>query len=232
METKPTNPVLVGVVALIVGLLVGGGGAAAYKNSQDSSMMASATPVPTAVPVPTTATKAADLRVVLNSLEKEHVELASIATKNGFDGRPDFAASAASLDANSVALAGAVGSVYGQAAGDKFLTIWRSHITFFVNYTVAAKKGDKAGMDKAVSDLGGYEDAIADFFSQANENLPRDAVHSLVAEHVGLLKSVVDAHGAADYTKAYAQQDAAYVQIGKIADAISGAIVKQNPTKF
>jgi hypothetical protein len=229
MEPRSTSPVLMIALGLLLGLIVGGGATAAYKTSKssDEAMTTSSTPA-----VPTTVSKAADLRVVLNGLEKEHVELASIATKNGFDGRPDFAASAKSLDDNSVKISDAVASVYGKDAGDKFLTIWRSHIGFFVDYTVAAKKGDKPGMDKAVADLGGYEDAIADFFSQANPNLPRAAVHQLVAEHVGLLKSVVDAHGAADYTKAYTQQNAAYEQIGVIADTISGAIVKQYPAKF
>lgn len=218
------------VVALIVGLVVGIGATTVAKSNEYTRDLAAAKQA--AIVAPTTATKAADLRVILNGLEKEHVALASIATKNGFDGRADFAASAASLDENSVKISQAIGSVYGQAAADKFLEIWRSHITFFVNYTVAAKKGDKAGMDKAVSDLGGYIDAISDFLSTANSNLPREAVKELITQHVTLLKSVVDAHGAADYTKAYTQQNAAYEQIGNIADALSGAIVKQMPAKF
>lgn len=230
MEPKDSNILPVAIGAIIVGLLVGIGGTAAYKSSQDSKVMTDVTPAPIAAP--TTATKAADLRVLLNGLEKEHVDLASTATRNGFDGRADFAASAAELDTNSVKLANAVGSVYGKDAGDKFLAIWRSHIGFFVDYTVGAKTGDKAKMDKAVTDLGGYEDAIADFFSGANENLPRAAVKQLVTDHVGLLKGAVDAYGAKDYAGSYAKQTAAYEQIGQIADAISGAIVKQKPGLF
>jgi peptidoglycan hydrolase-like protein with peptidoglycan-binding domain len=182
--------------------------------------------------VPNPNTKAADLRVLLGALEHEHVALASSATRAGFAGRPDFKAAADSLDANSVALSQAVGSVYGDAAAAKFLAIWRSHIGFFVDYTVAAKNGDKAGMDKAVANLGGYVDAISDFFSQANPNLPREAVHQLVSQHVVLLKGAVDAYAAGDYAGSYKSQHDAYVQIGSIADALAGAIVKQNPDKF
>ena len=228
MEQKNNTAWIIG--AVIFGLVVGSGITALSKKSDKDDVVA--TTKVTATPAPNTDTKAADLRVVLNSLNKEHAELASIATKNGFDGRPDFQASVASLDANSVALADAVGSVYGQPARDKFLEIWRSHITFFVDYTVAAKKGDKAGMDKAVANLGGYVDAIADFFSGANPNLPRAAVKQLVGEHVAALKSVVDAHAAGDYATSYTQQHATYEQIGQVADAISGAIVKQYPEKF
>lgn len=179
-----------------------------------------------------TDTKAANLRVVLNALEREHVDLASIATRNGFDGRSDFAASAAALDKNSKELAAAVGSIYGAEAEKKFYDIWNSHIGFFVDYTVAAKAGDQAKMDKAVQNLGGYIDAISDFFSGANPNLPRQAVHQLVTSHVGLLKGAVDAYGGKDFNKSYDQQRAASQQIGQIADAISGAIVKQYPEKF
>jgi hypothetical protein len=218
-----STTVVVAVVTAIVGLAVGLGVAKATEKKSDAAMTATA---------PSTATKAADLRVVLNALEREHVDLASQATRNGFDGSADFAASAAALDANSVSISQAVGSVYGDAAAAKFLTIWRSHIGFFVDYTVAAKKGDAAGMAKAVTDLGGYEDAISDFFSGANPNLPRDAVHQLIADHVGLLKGAVDKYGAKDFPGSYTAEHAANEQIGKIADAIAGAIVKQYPSKF
>ncbi len=182
--------------------------------------------------VPSTDTKAAGLRVLLNVLERQHVNLAAEATRAGFDGSPAFAAAGQALDDNSVAISQAVGSVYGDVAAAKFLAIWRSHITFFVNYTVAAKKNDKVGMDKAVADLGGYTDAVADFFSGANPYLPREAVHQLVSTHVGLLKAAVDTYGAGDYKGSYKNQVDADAQIGKIADAQSGAIVKQYPEKF
>ncbi|MEO6508919.1 MAG: hypothetical protein ABIO02_03120 [Patescibacteria group bacterium] len=176
--------------------------------------------------------KAANLRVLLNALDREHVNLASAATRNGFDGDPDFKASAGALDNNSIALSKAVGSVYGPEAEAKFLDIWRSHIGFFVDYTVAAKGGDKAGMDKAVQNLGGYADAISDLLSGANPNLPREAVHSVIMEHIGLLKGAVDAYGAGDYEMSYAKQHEADEQVGVIADTLSGAIVKQYPEKF
>ena len=204
------------IVAAVIGLLLG------YWVTKSKQVAVAPNPD----------TKAAGLRVLLNTLEKEHVALAATAVRNGFDGQPDFAASADALDANSVSLSEAVGSVYGPEAAEKFLEIWRSHIGFFVNYTVAAKKGDKAGMQKAVEDLGGYADAVSDFFSGANENLPREAVHALVMEHIGHLKAAVDAYGAGKYADSYASQHAAHEQIGKIADALAGAIVKQKPEAF
>lgn len=220
-----TSAVTVGIVAAVLGLVIGMGLAKATESTNTKSAQ-------TTTNAPDTATKAADLRVVLNALEREHVDLASTATRNGFDGSADFKASAGALDINSVSLAAAVGSVYGAEAEAKFLEIWRSHIGFFVDYTVAAKGGDKAGMDKAVANLGGYTDAISDFLSGANPNLPREAVHQLITEHVGLLKATVDTYGAKDFVGSYAKQHDTSVQVGKIADALSGAIVKQSPDKF
>ncbi len=226
-NSKGTAPVMmVSIITAIVGLALGFGIAKAMVNNDDVNTKTATSSQPD------TATKAADLRVVLNALEREHVDLASAATRNGFDGSADFKASADALDANSVSLAKAVGSVYGAKAETKFLEIWRSHIGFFVDYTVAAKGGDKAGMDKAVTNLGGYADAISDFLSGANPNLPREAVHQLITDHIGLLKTTVDTYGAKDFAGSYAKQHEASEQVGKIADAISGAIVKQSPDKF
>ncbi len=218
------------VTAIVIGLVVGGIGFTLVRGNK--SYQASPNSSAAEMAAPTTDTKAADLRVLLNSLDKEHIALAANATRNGFDGRPDFEAAAKALDNNSVAIADAVGSVYGDQAKTQFLEIWRSHITFFVNYTVAAKKGDKAGMDKAVKDLGGYEDAISDFLSQANPNLPRDVVHQLISDHVTVLKSAVDAYAAGNYAQSYTQQHAAVEQVSKVADGLAGAIVKQKPELF
>lgn len=227
MESKSKSGI---AIAAIVALVLGGGvGYAVGMNNGDDASKGSNASMSSAK----TDTKAADLRVVLNNLEAEHVDLASAATRAGFDGSPMFDASAKALDANSVSLSKAIGSVYGADAEAKFLEIWRSHIGFFVDYTVAAKSGDTAGMDKAVQNLNGYVEAISTFLSGANPNLPKDAVASLISEHVGLLKKAVDTYGAGDYAGSYAAQEEAHTQITtKIADTLSGAIVKQSPDKF
>ncbi len=224
-ENGAVSPVVAAVLALVIG--VGGGYAVASSMSSDNTQKASNTSASASVD-----SKAADLRVALNNLEAQHVDLAAAATRAGFDGSPMFQASAGALDQNSRALSEAVASVYGKEAGDKFYQIWNSHIGFFVDYTVAAKKGDQAGMDKAVSNLNGYVSAVSDLLGGAT-GLPKDAVASLVSEHVGLLKKAVDQHGAGNYEASYAAQQEARDQItGKIADTLAGAIVKQNSDKF
>ncbi len=223
-EKGATSVIAAAVIALVIG--VAGGFAVANNNSEDQAVSSNSSSEKR------TDTKAADLRVALNNLEGQHVDLAAAATRAGFDGSPMFEASAGALDKNSRQLSEAVASVYGDEAGERFYEIWNSHIGFFVDYTVAAKAGDKAGMDKAVSDLNGYVEGVSDFLGGAT-GLPKEAVASLVTEHVGLLKKAVDQHGAGDYEASYAAQQEARDQItNQIADTLAGAIVKQSPDKF
>jgi len=43
------------------------------------------------------------------------------------------------------------------------LAMWREHIGFFADYTTAAKKADKKGMDQALADLDGYSEEFSLF---------------------------------------------------------------------
>lgn len=224
MESKGST-VTTAMIAAVVGIIIGVGGATAAKNMKKDVAPNTQSGAPAG-------TKTADLRVLLNGLEKEHVQLAAQATKAGFNGQKDFEAAGQALFGNGDEISAAVASVYGQEAGAQFDKIWDSHLNFFVDYTVGAKTGDTVKMDKAVSDLGGYIDAIADFLSQANPNLPREAVKQLFTEHVTLLKATVDAHGAGNYPESFAKQHQATLQVGTIADTLVGAIVKQHPDKF
>jgi hypothetical protein len=218
-----------GLILVIVALVIGGGAGFMLGKNKDEEKHSQSASQTTDV----TMDKAAGLRVLLNNLEAQHVDLASTATRAGFDGDAQFPAAAGALDANSKALSNAIASVYGEEAGNKFYEIWASHIGFFVDYTKAAKAGDQAGMDKAVQNLNGYVEAISSFLSSANPNLPKEAVASLVTEHVGLLKGAVDKYGAGDYAGSFESQQQAREQITtKIADTLSGAIIKQKPEAF
>ncbi|HVF53363.1 MAG TPA: hypothetical protein VNC78_07105, partial [Actinomycetota bacterium] len=93
-----------------------------------------------AVDVPTVDTQAATLTRDLTSLLDGHEYLAGIAiyTAVGAGGNledPTVQAAVTALDDNSVALSEAVGSVYGDAGAKQFLSLWRAHIGFFVDYT-------------------------------------------------------------------------------------------------
>src|SRR5262245_24138119 len=179
------------------------------------------------------AAKSADLRVALNNALREHVVLAAFATNAALGGRQaEFQAAAGALDANSVAISKAIGSVYGQGAEDAFLPLWRKHIGMFVDYTTGVATKDKAKQDKAINDLVGYTQDFGAFLNSANPNLPKDVVAGLVKSHALSLKEVVDAQGAGDQAKAFAGLRKAAAHMQNVADPLAGAIVKQFPQKF
>ena len=181
---------------------------------------------------PTSATPAAGLRVGLNALLSEHVYLAAAATNAGLAGRqPEFQAAAAALDANSVDVAGAIGSVYGPDAEKAFLPLWRKHIGMVVDYTVGAATSDRAKQDKAVTDLVGYTQDFGAFLASANPHLPKAVVADLVKHHVLTLKDVIDAQATRDQDRAFKALRTGAGHMQMIADPLAGAIVKQFPDK-
>jgi hypothetical protein len=182
---------------------------------------------------PTAATKAAELRAALNALLGEHVVLAASATQGALAGRQaQFTGAAAALDQNSIDIARAIGSVYGQGAQDAFLPLWRKHIGFAVDYTVGVATKDQAKQDKAVADLVQYTDDFGAFLASANPDLPKAAVAGLVKDHVLTLKDVIDAQATGDQVKAFAATRKAYAHMAMIGDPLAGAIAKQFASRF
>ncbi|HJV56726.1 MAG TPA: hypothetical protein VJ971_12185 [Methylomirabilota bacterium] len=182
---------------------------------------------------PTSATPAAGLRVGLNALLSEHVYLAAAATNAALAGRqPEFEAAAAALDANSVDVAKAIGSVYGPDAEKAFLPLWRKHIGMVVDYTVGGAAGDRARQDRAVDDLVGYTQDFGAFLSGANPNLPKSVVADLVKHHVLTLKAVIDAQAAKDPDRAFTALRTGAAHMQMIADPLAGAIVRQFPDRI
>ena len=178
------------------------------------------------------ASAASELRVTLDRLLGEHAVLAMNATNLGYSGSKSFPAAAKSLDRNSVELSKAIASVYGKKAGNVFLNgkfQWRDHIKFFVNYTGALAKKDKAGQLKAVSNLTRYTKEHGAFLATAT-GLPTRAVQNDLLGHVLELKNQLDAYAKGDYRKSTALYRAAYEHMFMTGDLLAGAIAKQkNP---
>ncbi|MBD0347931.1 MAG: hypothetical protein ICV59_02145 [Thermoleophilia bacterium] len=187
-----------------------------------------------AAPSATMQTSAADLRVALNRLFGEHALLAIAATQSGYSGGKDFPALARALDRNSIELANAIGSVYGATARKEFLNgkfMWRDHIKFFVNYTVAKVQKNKPAQKRAVDNLKGYIGKFSNFLATAT-GLPSSALRASITEHVTQLKGQLDAYAAGKYGRSYVITRNAYKHMGMTADTLSAAIVKKFPDKF
>ena len=215
---------IVGVVAAAAILAVNIGEPIARTEAQQGHAMTA---------MATSSTKASGLRSTLNTLFQEHIYLAAAATGAALGGREaEFKAAAAALDANSVAISKAIGSVYSQGAEDAFLPLWRKHIGMVVEYTVGVATNDKVKQDKAVADLIGYTQDFGAFLQSANPNLPKSVVADLVKHHVVTLKEVIDAQASKDQAKTYLAMRIAAGHMQMIADPLAEAIVKQFPDKF
>lgn len=185
------------------------------------------------------ATKPPLLRLTLALLLGEHVLLTSSATEAALRGRTaEFEAAATELDSNSVELAAALGPVYGPDAEAAFLTLWREHIGFFLDYTTGLATGDQALADQALADLVQYADDFGTFLAAANPNLPVAAVADLLRTHATMLISVIDAqatatiHASGDQQAAYPALQAAYAHMDMHASALASSIAAQFPDQF
>ena len=211
------------VVALTVGVLVATAGTGG-SSDMTMSHMGHRTAATHASRI-----TAADLRVTLDRLLGEHAVLAMNATNLGVTGSKAFPAAAKSLDRNSVEISQAIGSIYGAKAARMFLDgpfQWRAHIGFFVDYTVALAKKDKAGQAKAVANLKTYTVRHGDFLAGAT-GLPRLAVRNDLLGHVLELKTQLDDYAAGRYTKAADDYRHAYAHMFMTGDLLAGAIAKQ-----
>ena len=217
-----SRPISAAVAALcIASVLVTGALASSEPKMSESMHMTSK------------AVTAADLRVTLDNLFGEHAVLAMNATNAGVAGSKRFPAAAKALDNNSVALSKAIGSVYGAKAGQTFLNgkfMWRDHIKFFVDYTVATAKKNKAGQNKAVANLKQYTVTFGNFLAGAT-GLPKPAVQNDLLGHVLELKGQLDDYAAGNYTKAANDYHAAYNHMFMTGDLVAGAIAKQKGLK-
>jgi hypothetical protein len=224
MTNLKTSVALLSILALSVaavasGALTSKGNGQGSMSGMHMTMSHSTTASPEAV----------QLRIALNQLLGEHAILAIQATQRGLVGGKDFNAVAKALDQNSVAISKAIGSVYGPAAANQFLNgknLWRAHIKYFVDYTVATAKHDTAGQKTAVANLMAYIQTQAAFFAKAT-GLPKKALVDDLTAHVLQLKGQLDAFAKGNYAQAYSLTNAAYDHMGMTADLLAGAIAKQ-----
>ncbi|ACQ81673.1 hypothetical protein Bcav_3431 [Beutenbergia cavernae DSM 12333] len=142
--------------------------------------------------------EASSLRSDLTAMLGEHVYAAGVAvfaayTNEGGTESEPFTAAAATLDANSVALSEAIGSLAGEENGTAFLELWREHIGFFVDYANALATGDEAAATDALAALDGYRGGAGAFFSEiSGGELPADAIADGLAMHVETLAGTID----------------------------------------
>jgi hypothetical protein len=175
------------------------GGATASETDTDASAMPMDEETST---VDTVNSDGAGLRATLTALLSDHVYLAGAAINQALaDGgdleAPLTAAAVAELDENSVEVAAAIGSVYPDAE-EPFLESWRSHIPFFVDYTLGKVTEDQEKVDEAVSGLEQYAVSFGELINSVVPELPAEAVQMELEMHATSLLAAIDANVAGD----------------------------------
>ena len=182
----------IGAAALAVAAsaCASGGSTPAASASKSPSHMASASPAMTP-----TNTAAAQLYAGLDQLLTEHVDLTANVVQTAITKGPSSAntkMALAALDQNTQGLGAAIGSVYGSAAQQQFLKLWRAHIGFFVSYTLGVAGHNSAMVKTAKKDLAGYISQFSAFIAGATK-LPAAAVAADLQGHVSTLETAINA---------------------------------------
>ena len=197
MQTKILVRGSIGVAALSVALAACGssGSTASSGSTHSASPGTSASASPSMAAGATTTTAAAQLYAGLDQLLTEHVDLTANVVQTAITTSPTSNATKqalAALDQNTQGLGRAIGSVYGSAAQQQFLKLWRAHIGFFVNYTLGVAGHDPAKVATANKDLAGYTSQFAAFVAGATK-LPKAAVAADLKGHVTTLETAINA---------------------------------------
>jgi len=137
---------------------------------------------------------------------------------------------------NAKAIGQSIAPVYGQAAGEKFATLFVGHYSAVKGYMNAAFannfKGNATLKKAAVDKLTKNADAIAAFVSSANPNLPKGTVYGLLAAHAGHHIAAIDATAKKDWSREADTWDPMVKHLYTLTDALADAIAKQFPDKF
>jgi hypothetical protein len=175
---------------------------------------------------------AGNLRLALDRLLGEHTTLAITAMQAGVTNAEDEGAARTALDANTDALAAAIGDIYGADAGDAFLDLWTTHTDAYLDYVAATTAGNTAGQQDALARLATYRNNFSEFLADANPNLSASALREMLRHHTSQLVQEVDAFAAGDFAQAYALSREAFSHAVDVGDALAEAIAAQFPDKF
>ena len=225
MESKTSK--LVAIVAVLVALGLGlFGGYMIGNNMDDMNTNESATTEQS--------TAKADLRVALNNALREHVTSSLTVTRNIVDGasQQKIDGAKAAQTANAVAIATAVGSIYGQDAQTAITTPFVEHIVQSNNYAQAVADGDTMAQATALTALRAELRKVATVFNSVIPSLPTDTLYEALSAHEDLLNQAAVEYKAGNFEKAYEIENEALVQISGGAEAISGGIVESKPDMF
>jgi hypothetical protein len=137
---------------------------------------------------------------------------------------------------NAKAIGRSIAPFYGQAAGEKFVTLFVGHyssVKAYMNAAFANNFKGNASLKKAALDrLTKNANDIAVFVSSANPNLPKGTVYGLMVTHGQQHVMSIDATAKKDWSGEADMWDPMVKHVYTLSDALADGIAKQFPDKF
>jgi hypothetical protein len=137
---------------------------------------------------------------------------------------------------NAKAIGQSITPFYGQAAGEKFVTLFVGHysgVKAYMNAAFANNFKGNATLKKAALDrLTKNANDIAVFVSSANPNLPKGTVYGLFVTHAQQHIKSIDATAKRDWAGEADMWDPMVKHVYTLSDALADGIAKQFPDKF
>jgi hypothetical protein len=174
-----------------------------------------------------------DFRSAMRRLWEDHITWTRLYIVSATANLSDTEATAKRLLQNQVDIGNAIKPFYGAAAGDKLTALLKDHILIAVEIVDAAKKGDSARQNGAVTRWQANADDIATFLSGANpKSWPLADMKHHMRDHLDLTTAELVSRLKKDWAADIAAYDKVHEQILKMADALSSGIMSQHPDKF
>ena len=173
------------------------------------------------------------LHDAMRKLWEDHITWTRLVIVSLANDLPDSGPTVQRLLQNQDDIGDAIKPFYGDAAGEQLSALLRDHILIAAEIIQAAKSGDTAAQNDAITRWYVNADDIAVFLNSANpKNWPLDEMKAMMREHLDLTLQEAVAYLHGDHTASIAAYDQIHLQILDMADMLSAGIIKQFPSKF
>lgn len=172
------------------------------------------------------------LHSAMRSLWAQHMEWTYATVVAFANDSPALQPTVNRLLRNQTDIGNAVAAYYGPEAGKQLTDLLSTHITDAVPVLTAAKAGDTAALNKAVTEWYANAQDIADFLASANPNWKQEDMRQMMKTHIsqtiGYASDVIGGH----YDAAVTKYDEAEAHMTEMADMLSAGLIEQFPKKF
>jgi hypothetical protein len=172
-------------------------------------------------------------RNAMRKLWEDHVTWTRLAIISLAHDLPDVGPTVDRLLRNQDDIGAAIGTFYGDEAGDQLAGLLHEHIGIAAELITAAKAGDDAAVSDASRRWYVNANRIARFLHRANpDQWPFAEMRSMMREHLDLTLTEAVHRLQGDYEADVADYDAVHDAILEMADMLSAGIIAQFPGRF